>query len=339
MKIKYPSLRSKNPKSKRLAQWVYTQRYKKGKLSDKQIRCLEQLPGWSWNPTADRVARKKSQLLVMARNGEPKPHRRSKLGRALLIYTNNYYTAFDIDLDTILRAISPSWFVTVKNKKNEFIGMAKRGEPKPPAKSSAGFRLSSYTRKSSPSFDREFNEQIRKLWNFRGSKDPKEWVPIAEKIAKDNGDVLPPPKWLKENGYGALYKTLTTHASLFRHINQDKKSGNKVDTWVIEAEKLANSNEGILPPVKKLIKIGFSALLTAMYKYPEKFEHIVQESEHAKPQKWVEIAEELSRKNGGALPSYAKLTQNKSYGLVGCMQRHPELFDHLEQDKKTYNRS
>lgn len=55
MAIRYPSKNSKNKKQREMAQWIDEQRqaYKNGTLSQEQIKKLEQIPDWNWEPTCN----------------------------------------------------------------------------------------------------------------------------------------------------------------------------------------------------------------------------------------------------------------------------------------------
>lgn len=56
MRIIFPSSEDRDPKIRHAGQWVSTQRteYKKGKLSGKRIKKLEQIEEWSWDALSDR---------------------------------------------------------------------------------------------------------------------------------------------------------------------------------------------------------------------------------------------------------------------------------------------
>lgn len=62
---------------------------------------------------------------------------------------------------------------------------------------------------------------IRQEW--KGGKKPEEWVPVAEKLAKENGGVLPHHRWLYDNGYSGLTVFIKKYPSLFRHIKKTFK--------------------------------------------------------------------------------------------------------------------
>lgn len=79
---------------------------------DKQIRRLRPdwfRPGWFRLRPANR---KKEQLLVMARAGEPRPNRKKKdkLGRELYRYSTKCDKCYDPDFDERIRNLRPDWF-------------------------------------------------------------------------------------------------------------------------------------------------------------------------------------------------------------------------------------
>jgi hypothetical protein len=51
-------------------------------------------------------------------------------------------------------------------------------------------------------------------------KSVKEWVTIAEKLAKDNDDILPTMAWLKKNNYKNLINHIYQSKELFKHITR-----------------------------------------------------------------------------------------------------------------------
>jgi hypothetical protein len=48
---------------------------------------------------------------------------------------------------------------------------------------------------------------------------------------------------------------------------------------------------------------------------------------------WVKIAERLAKEYNGVLPRRKWLGENGYWGLVGAIQRCPERFAHIEQEK------
>ena len=55
MAIRFASKGSNDPRRRAMAQWIDDQRqaYRNGTLSPGQIKKLEQIPEWSWEPTCD----------------------------------------------------------------------------------------------------------------------------------------------------------------------------------------------------------------------------------------------------------------------------------------------
>lgn len=108
----------------------------------------------------------------------------------------------------------------------------------------------------------------------RKIKSVDEWVLKAEQLAENNGGIL--PSGLSGKGLNGLYKRIKKHPNKFAHIlkNKCKKS---VDEWVLEAEKLASENNGVLPPIAWLRKNNLYGLSLAIWKHPNKFVHIPKE--------------------------------------------------------------
>jgi hypothetical protein len=112
-----------------------------------------------------------------------------------------------------------------------------------------------------------------------GKKSAGQWVPVAEKLAKENGGTLQCGHWLDNNGYSRLYRAMLRYPELFAHIKQENKAGKNAEEWVPIAEKLAKENGGTLQNAKWLKNNGYSGLDRAMKRHPELFAHIKQEQE------------------------------------------------------------
>jgi hypothetical protein len=165
---------------------------------------------------------------------------------------------------------------------------------------------------------------------FKSCRTPEEWVPIAEKIAKENGGILPNPKWLQKNvGYG-LYEAMKKYPEKFDHIKQ-KKLFKTVEEWVEIADKLVKDNDGILPNVKWLIDNSYNMLYETMRNYPKKFDHVKQQKIFKDPEEWAKIAEKLVKNNNGILPNRKWLRENKYSGLDQMIKIYPEKFAHIKQ--------
>jgi len=110
----------------------------------------------------------KKLLLKIAKNKKGKPNHKTKLGRALVNYTNKLSKSYDPIFTNQIRKLIPDWFVTqydvAKQKKEKLLEMAKNGEDRPnQKKSKLGCVLSNYTNKSRKYYDPIFTKQIRKL--------------------------------------------------------------------------------------------------------------------------------------------------------------------------------
>ena len=163
------------------------------------------------------------------------------------------------------------------------------------------------------------------------AKKPEEWVPIAERLAKENSGIVPMWFWLKKNGYGGLALAMHHHPELFAHLEWENKGGRLAKEWVSVAERLAKENDGKIPNLMKLREMGYGPLGQAIERYPELFAHLEWENKRGRLAKeWVSVAERLAKENDGKLPVQAWLHKNGYGGLVGALQVHPELFAHLE---------
>lgn len=120
---------------------------------DGQIRKLA--PHW-FKKSSDM---NKEKLLEMAKRGEPKPSRKTKLGNALKTYIVKSET-YDLEFDQHIHKLAPDWFVdSSRENKNKLLKIASGGKPRPDSKKSKlGANLGRYLKK-----DPLFAAQIRKL--------------------------------------------------------------------------------------------------------------------------------------------------------------------------------
>jgi ribonuclease I len=152
----------------------------------------------------------------------------------------------------------------------------------------------------------------------------------ATALAKRNGGRLPCIMELGNLGYDGLNQYIRLYPEVFRHLNQENKKGKSVQKWVIDAEKMARKNGGILPYRKSLEKRGLYGLRDALLKHPEAFKHIKQENRKGRnTREWVIEAERLAKKHGGVLPGSGYLQYNGYSGLSHHILRHPAAFRHI----------
>ncbi len=169
--VKFPSRSSKD--SQKIGEWIKTQRraYKKGELSSRRVKKLEQIPGWSWSVLNRNSRGNKIKLLKLARAGKPKPLHRTKLGMCLKSYVHEN-ASYDADFDKTIKKLAPQWFVnSAETKKKQLLKMARNGEPRPSSKrTTLGQALCSYV---GCAYDAEFDKQIRTLaphWFVKSSE-------------------------------------------------------------------------------------------------------------------------------------------------------------------------
>ena len=154
----------------------------------------------------------------------------------------------------------------------------------------------------------------------------KEWVPIAEALAKKHGNCLPSRRWLDKNGYEGLRGAKGRRPELFVHIKQHGK-GKSPEEWAALAKVLVTTH-GKLPCNSWLNKNGYSGLDHARRNRPDLFNGIEQERKGRRPHEWVSVAEELASKYDG-LPSTTWLNANGFNALVQMKTKHKGLFAHI----------
>lgn len=153
-------------------------------------------------------------------------------------------------------------------------------------------------------------------------------VKEAEELATEHGK-LPNVNWLKRNNKRHIIKHRQSDPAAFEHIKQDPTFRTS-DDWLVEAENIAQENDGRLPPYPELEKMGFSGLIRAISLDREKFQHLLVKRTKI-PEDWVKIAEELAEEHGGCLPNNGWLQKNGYVGLYKSKTKKPELFCHVKQ--------
>lgn len=179
---------------------------------------------------------------------------------------------------------------------------------------------------------------VKEMKEFRkvlgGLKTIEEWVMIAEQLAEENNGVLPYKRWLSLNGYPGLVGAINREPESFLHIPQDRKFKTTKE-WVEFAEMLAHNNDGLLPRIGWLELNGYAGLKRQLYKYPDAFSHIDREESKLQSKKDnVKIAEILAEQNGGILPSHTELYKRGLHGLNTMLNKFPDLFSHIPQERK-----
>ena len=133
---------------------------------DKEIRKLAP----NWFISKSQIADQKKKLLIgMAKSGEDRPNqKKTDLGRFLVSYTNKHSSSYCSKFDKEIRKLSPNWFISksqiADQKKKLLIKIAKSGKNRPGQNTTdVGKSLTSYTCKTSGSYDAIFDKKIRKL--------------------------------------------------------------------------------------------------------------------------------------------------------------------------------
>jgi len=175
---------------------------------DKEVRELR--PDW-FISQFDVASEKKQQLLEMARNCEPKPKRKTKLGSVFNNYICTVSKCYDPKFAAEIRNLRPDWFISTSNiAKQQLLEMAKNGEPRPNNKKhELGGMLSSYTSLKNGCYNPEFDKEIRNL--------RPDWFVLTSDIADQkkqqlldmakNGELRPSQKT------GELGKVLTHYTN------------------------------------------------------------------------------------------------------------------------------
>jgi len=211
----------------------------------------------------------------------------------------------------------------------------------------------------------KYPEMFAHIKRDKFCKHVEEHIADAERLAKEHSGVLPNQAWLKGNGYSGLSSAIYKYPERFTHIKQEKLR-KTVEEYVVDAENLARDHDGVLPCLVWMIKNSHSGLSCVMRKHPEMFVHIKQQQK--RPYKtakghvsdadnlagehdcnfgvewklpavqrtvdeWVKIAEELAEKHDGVLSHQKWLRENGYSGLESSIDRHPEMFAHVEQKR------
>lgn len=219
-----------------------------------------------------------------------------------------------------------------KNKEI-LLEMARSGCERPSHKTFLGRVLVKYTCKSHGSYDLEFDTEIRDLrpdW-FINKKTIEEHIKTAESLAKDNSGVLPCYSTLMKS-HSDLAHCINRNKKRFEHIIKENRK-TTLEEHIKTAERLAESNDGFLPSTRILKQSNMQNLIAAMSAYKKEFSHISTKKERLYLLDYIEQANEIASKNGGKLPPQLELDSN----LRSFIQRYPEKFNHLSQERLRIN--
>ena len=134
----------------------------------------------------------KETLLEMAKEGKPKPTRKTNLRNSLLIYMNPNYGYYDPEFTEEIKSIRPEWLKKKMTHKETLLEMAKEGKPRPTRKTQERLyeHLNKFMNQNNEEYDPEFAKELKRIrpdW-FKKKKTNKE---ILLKMAKDG---KPKPK-------------------------------------------------------------------------------------------------------------------------------------------------
>lgn len=106
---------------------------------------------------------KKRNLIRMAKEGKDRPACTTKIGKSFNNYTKKSSKIYDESFTKIIKKLRPNWLVKSSDiMKQKLIKMAKEGKDKPKKSTKEGAALSKYVNRSK-SFNKSFNNQIKKL--------------------------------------------------------------------------------------------------------------------------------------------------------------------------------
>jgi superfamily II DNA or RNA helicase len=195
---------------------------------------------------------------------------------------------------------------------------------------STNYRALEGTVRRYPHLFAHLNQEKRKL----GTEETLiKHVETANRIANENGGLVPNTYWLRSHGYKGIERSLLKYPERFSHLKWERIGyAESLNNHVKTAERLVENNDGAVPTTSWMAEHGHYGLYAAMEKYPERFSHLGRSklkflsiSEH------VASAERLSQANGGGLPCKEQLIKHGHRALVACMRRHPEDFSHIPQ--------
>jgi hypothetical protein len=174
---KRPNIRSKDPKERKLGQAFDSYYRRTSKAYDpefiKKIKAIA--PEWLIYKTP-RVEENIRKLLEIAKSGGQRPSWMSsdpevrRLANALTSYMRVDSTTYRKDFANQLRKLRPEWFIDilVAKHKKRILEIAKGGEKRPrynagPEERRLAVALALYIDKSGNSYDKEFDEMLRKM--------------------------------------------------------------------------------------------------------------------------------------------------------------------------------
>lgn len=164
-----------------------------------------------------------------------------------------------------------------------------------------------------------------------GRRTADQWLPVAERLAKDNRGFLPNVQWLCTNGYTGLSLMYRDNPEVFGHIPQESKLKTPQE-WLVIAETLASANNGSIPAFSELRQRRLHGLERAIKTHGELFQHLKVARKYPicrTPHEWLDVAKQVAASNGGTLPGRRWLITNKLSGLEAAISKTPELFSSL----------
>jgi hypothetical protein len=189
----------------------------------------------------------KQKLITMAKNGEDRPNKKTKLGNLLCNYICKFSGTYDKEFDKLIRKLAPNWFIGKEKKQKQLIQIAKSGKAKPGWKTSLGASLRAYTYayEKNLSYDPVFDKLIRKLrpdWFITQTQTAEEKKKKLILMAK-NGAKRPNQKKSELGNALCAYTTKTSETYCEKF---DKLIRKIAPSWFVSRTQIAEETKKLL---------------------------------------------------------------------------------------------
>jgi hypothetical protein len=169
----------------------------------------------------------------------------------------------------------------------------------------------------------------------RVNKSLEEHIKLAERLAAENGNLLPRYKHLREQGHISLTHMMYRHPDAFAHIPSENHKSKQLrqEHYVQLAERLAKEHGGQLNVTREMQK-QHNALVVYMRRRPEAFAHIPRvRRENTSREDHVRHMEQLASQNGGQRPMTSVLRKDHPK-LFAALRNYPGSFAHIPAERK-----
>jgi hypothetical protein len=179
----------------------------------------------------------------------------------------------------------------------------------------------------------KYPERFAHIKRKKFFKTIEEHVADVKNLTREYDGILPSQAWLQKHSHSGLAAVIRNHPERFTHVKQEKLI-KILEEHVADADKLAREYNGVLPNQKWLKGNGYIGLAAMIWRHPERFAHIKQNSLKGKAiEEYIADAEGLAKKHDGVLPGQGWLQEHGYDGLSAMIWRHPERFAHIKQEK------